>query len=117
VPLPAGTHASWFSWSPDGERLAYFVAEGAASDLSATPVRSLRVWTGHGADGGRELRAPNTMGVVVHWTGDGQGLLLELFDPADGKPRRCLVDVKTGQGLELTLPEGSRVIGWVGKSW
>ncbi len=54
---------------------------------------------------------------VVYWTSDGRGLLVETFDLSDGKPRRRLVDVETGQTLVLPLPERCRVVGWIGGSW
>ena len=114
VELPLETHAGWLSWSPDSLRLAYLLNEGASPGLNVSPSLGLWVWEAESGQA-RQLSLAISPEAVLHgWTADGRAVVLEALDGISRQVTVSLVDVATEQVTPLPLPEGSRVLGWIG---
>jgi len=117
VTLPPDTHTSWLSWSPDGLKLAYVVTEGEAPRLEASPAEGIYAWIVQRQESVPIVADLDAWATVLGWTADSKAVLVETYRLSDGRPQRSLIDVETGQTRTLELPEGARVLGWVGEGW
>jgi hypothetical protein len=116
VELPTGTHATWLSWSPDSQRLAYLLNEGAAPGLDVSPSLGLWVWE---AETGqvRQVASVISPEAALHgWTADGQALVLQTLCGISRRVTVSLIDVTDGEATLIPLPEGGRVLGWLGNA-
>ena len=114
VELPPDTHSTWLSWSPDGQRLAFLLNEGIAPSLDASSSLGLWIWEAERGQARQLLPVISPEAVLHGWTADGKAVVLETLD---GISRQCtlsLIDVETGQIKPISLPENSRVLGWIG---
>ena len=113
IELPAETHGARLSWSPDSQRLAYLLNEGAAPALDASPALALEAWEVQTGQTGRVASAIGTYATLHGWIDDGKTVVLETFDESSGRVALCLVDVEAGQSSPLPpIPAGSRVLKW-----
>lgn len=114
VELPDETHATWLSWSPDSQRLAYLLNEGASPGLDVSPTLGLWLWEAE--SGEPRLLAPvnSPEAVLYGWTADGKAVILQALDGMSFQVTVSLVDVATGQATPLPVPGASRVLGWMG---
>lgn len=117
VTLPPDTHVSWLSWSPDGLKLAYVVAEGEEPRLDASPAEGVYAWIVQRQELVPIVADLDAWATILGWTPDSDAVLVETYSPSDGRPQRSLIDVETGRTRTLELPEGARVLGWVGEGW
>lgn len=114
VELPAATHATSLCWSPDGQRLAYLLNEGTAPGFEVSPSLSIWVWEADTGLAHQVTPAISPEAMLHGWTADGKAIVLEALDGISLQRTVSLVDVATGQAKSLSLPEGSRVLGWIG---
>ncbi|MGQ9600664.1 MAG: TolB family protein, partial [Anaerolineae bacterium] len=115
VELPTGTHATWLAWSPDSQRLAFLLSEGAAPALDVSATLGLWIWESE-SDQARSLSLTISPEAVLHgWTADGKAVVFETWDAISGQGIVSLLDVATEQ-VTLSLPGGTRVLGWVGEA-
>jgi hypothetical protein len=116
VQLPAETHATWLYWSPDSQRLAYLLNEGAAPGLDASLSLALEICEARTGQVHRVISDINSYAAMHGWTADGKSVILEALDEASGQVTVNQVDADTGQSKPISLPEGTRVLGWVRNS-
>lgn len=118
VELPAETHATWLSWSPDGRRLAYLLNEGASPDLVASPSIGLWVWEAETGQARQLTSSITPEAALLGWTSDGAAVLVRTLEGISRRNVLSLVEVKTGQIVPIPWPEGGQIIGWIGEwSW
>jgi hypothetical protein len=114
VDLPAGTHATWLTWSPDGQQLAYSLNEGSEPGLDVSPSLGIWVWQW---DGGQPNKLPSPISpeLTFHgWTADGQAVILGALDGISRQQRYTLVRVSDGRVQPLPIPENAIAVGWLG---
>ncbi|MBC7264603.1 MAG: PD40 domain-containing protein [Chloroflexi bacterium] len=116
VELPAETHVMWPCWSPDSQRLAYLLNEGATPGLDVSPALGLWVWESKSNQARQLLPAVSPEAVLRGWTADGQAVVLEMLDGISRQVTVSLVEVDTSRSRLIPLPQDSRVLGWIGNS-
>jgi len=114
VELPAQTHAGWPTWSPDGQRLAFLVHEGAEPALDVSPARALDVWEVQTGQARRVTSGLGAYPALLGWTADSRAVLVEAFDGQRGELQVSLVDVETGRRVPWPVPPGCSIVGWIG---
>lgn len=112
--LPAGTHATWLTWSPDGQQLAYSLNEGSEPGLDVSP--SLGIWVWQWTSGQpNKLPSPISPELLLHgWTADGQAVVLGALDGISRQQSYTLVRVSDGKVQPLFIPENGIVMEWFG---
>jgi WD40-like Beta Propeller Repeat len=112
VAIPDGGGVTWFSWAPDGRRLAVGASRGI---ICCSP--DLQVWLiNPDGTGGREVTSQglSLFANSVEWSPDGSQLLLSanalyLVDTLD-TPRRQIFEQDALFGSAAWSPDGNRVV-------
>lgn len=108
--LPPGTHARYFIWSPDGQRLAYFLLSGVAYGDEVTEARGLWVWdlsdegTMQVAEEGSPFSGP------VAWSLAGDAILAFHYEEGEGYYYLASRDGSVVMRLDITSE--ARALGW-----
>ncbi|MFQ5886751.1 MAG: TolB family protein [Anaerolineae bacterium] len=109
--LPPGTHARYFIWSPDGQRLAYFWLSGAAYGDEVTEAKGLWVWDLSGEETMQVAEEDSPFSGPLAWSLDGDAILAFHYEEGDGYYYLALRD---GSGvMRLDIAPEATVLGWV----
>ncbi len=108
--LPPGTHARCFIWSPDGQRLAYFLLSGVAYGDEVTEARGLWVWD-LSDEAIQVAEEDSPFSCPLAWSLDGDAILAVHYEEGEGYYYLASRDGSGVMRLDIT-PE-ARVLGWV----
>ncbi|HAL61638.1 MAG TPA: hypothetical protein DCP08_04420 [Chloroflexi bacterium] len=110
--LPPGTHARCFIWSPDGQRLAYFLLSGVAYGDEVTEARGLWVWD-LSDEAIQVAEEDSPFSCPLAWSLDGDAILAVHYEEGEGYYYLASRDGSGVMRLDIT-PE-ARVLGWAPK--
>ena len=108
--LLPGTHARYFTWSPDGQRLAHFLHSGVAYGDEVTEARGLWVWDLSDEEAMQVAEEESPFSGPVAWSLDGDGILAFHYEEGDGY---YYLASRDGSGvMRLDIAPEAGALGW-----
>ncbi len=109
--LPPGTHARRFIWSPDGQRLVFFLLSGVTYGDEVTEARGLWVWDLGDEAAMQVAEEDSPFSGPVAWSLEGDAILV--FHYEEGEGYYYLAPRDGSEVMRLDIAPEARVLGWM----